>query len=513
MRDGRTWMALIMAAMSGLLGACAGGSGASIRHEGRPAGVVTMPLSGVYRATIVPPFDFIGPISGRISAEPKAGKGGGTTFVASTRPGIAWDMIGGVQGFLGSLFVPFIFPGGTIGTWNSSIPTGDAPGEGWFGVGGIKNAGVRTRIKAPDRPVELLVRDGRRVGLLLLEPDTPDSRPRTDYPALARSIGAAVRDHSYDAAATGSGPLRSYVKQVEHNAGVARDDVEFIFGLVAAARNHVKFTMPVAFPKGDPASRTPMEGWELAEVKPIRATFDEKNRIAWLRVDAFLYASDVDAAFDTILAWKPAAIMIDLRSCPGVTLASLRTLSWVMHEPVDAGVWFGSSRRDEMVKGVGGAPRVELASASGTEEVESVLEKQGAAHITVRPDPRAFSGPVAVLTSKRTSASAEPLVLALKSSGRAKVFGQPTVGKPFLSQPFDIGQGWVFWLAACDFRTAGGEGIPDTGIRPDFESSNRDVAVRAAERHLLAGTEPSPDPARDKAGNAVSPFEHPAPAH
>ena len=136
--------------------ACGACATTSIKHEGRPAGAVSVPLNGVYKATIIPPFDFIGPISGRISAQPTP-----TGFVASTRPDVAWDMIGGFQGLLGSLFVPFVFPGGTIGTWTSGVPDGDKPGEGWFGVGGIKSAGVRTRMIAPDKPIELVLASRR----------------------------------------------------------------------------------------------------------------------------------------------------------------------------------------------------------------------------------------------------------------------------------------------------------------------------------------------------------------
>lgn len=498
------WIAALLAVS--LLAGCAGSSGRAIRHEGRAAGAAhQFPLKGVYRATIIPPFDFIGPIAGRISAETTD-----TGFIASTRPGIAWDMIGGVQGFLGSIFVPFIFPGGTIGTWTSTIPEGETPGEGWFGVGGMKSVGVKTRIISADQPVELLVREGRRVGLLLIEPDNPDAPPTTDYPALADAIAATVSTHLYDPSLVATSPIRAYTRQVKSNAKLARDDVEFIFGTVAAGRNHIKFTMPLTFPKGNAESRRAMKDWDVAEVRPLRATFDEKSRIAWLRVDAFLSAHDVDAAFEKILAWNPAAIMIDLRSAPGVTLASLRTISWVAREPIEAGTWFNAARRVEVLSNPSSAPTFTLSSAASVEEIESALATGGAARIRITPDPRAFAGPVAVLTSKRTSASAESLACALQSSGRARLFGQSSAGKPLLSRPFDIGQGWAFWLAAADYRTPTGEPIPASGLKPDFESSNRDTAAKAAEKHLAeaAGVTLEPaKPSQPRSGSSIlSPF-------
>lgn len=458
-----------------------------VKYAGRPPGQVSLPLDGIYKATIIPPFDFIGPISGRISARPTE-----TGFVASTRPDIAWDMIGGVQGILGSLFVPFIFPGGTIGTWTSSIPEGDKPGEGWFGVGGIKSAGVHTRFISPDQPAELVTDNGRRVGLLKIEPDVPNGPPMNDYPPMAEAIEKAIGDRLYDSELVSKPSMHAYTEQVKYNARLARDDVEFIFGTVAAARNHIKFTIPLVFPKGDPRSRAAMADWNASEVAPIRATLDEKTGLATVRMDAFLKAEDVDRVFLQVLDWKPKGIIIDVRLAPGVTLASLRTLSWVIAEPIDTGVWFGPRQRAAALEGkFDGILRTEISSAASVAAAETILDIQGAVSITVLPESERFEGPVAILTSKRSSASVEPLVWAFKTSKRAGTYGQTTAGKPLLSRPIDIGSGWILWLAAADYRTPAGERLTDVGVKPDFEFATREAAQAAAEKRLLkeAGVE------------------------
>ncbi len=494
----------ILSLLASLAMLASGCGGPSVQHTGRSAGNISLPLDGVYRATIIPPFDFIGPISGRISAKPAKS---GTGFIASTRPDIAWDMIGGVQGILGSFFVPFIFPGGTIGTWTSGIPDGDKPGEGWFGVGGIKSAGVKTRIVSADKPAELVTDNGRRVGLLKIEPESPDSPPINNYPPLADAIEKAIGERLYDSALMSKPAMHAYTEQVKYNARMAKDDVEFIFGTVAAARNHIKFTMPLVFPKGDARSRAAMADWSASELAPIRATFDEKTGLATVRMDAFLHAEDVDRVFRQTLDWKPKGIIIDVRAAPGVTLASLRTLSWVIAEPIDTGVWFGPRQRAEALEGkFDNIPRAEISSAASVEEAEAILDTQGAVHITVRPDPERFTGPVAILTSKRSSASVEPLVWAFKASKRADSYGQATAGKPLLSRPIDIGSGWILWLAAADYRTPTNERLTDRGIKPNFEFSSREAAQAAAERRLLkdAGVEPPVAIASPRALNGTS---------
>lgn len=478
-----------------LVGACAS---TSVKHRGRPAGQIKLPLDGVYRATIIPPFDFIGPLSGRISAKPTP-----TGFVASSRPDIAWDMIGGVQGVLGSLFVPFIFPGGTIGTWTSGVPQDGKPGEGWFGVGGIKNAGVKTRMTAADRDVELLVQDGRRVGLLRLEPEVPDGPPLADYPALATNIIAAIQDKLYDRKLLDSVAIGAYSKQLKYNATIARDDVEFIFGAVSAARNYIKFTMPIAFRKGDPATRAAMTDWSASEIKTVRATFDAKTKIATFKSDAFLRAEDVDRVFEKIEEWKPKGLIIDLRSSPGVTLAALRVLNWVAKEDVAAGMWFGSAKRESTLGGTSISDEVVVTSAADIDRAERALDANGAVRVVVRPGKSSIRVPLAVLTSKRTSASAEVLAQILKQSCGATVFGQVTAGKPYLSRPIDIGQGWVLWLAAADYISPTGTRLNDTGVKPDVETP---APQQRAERWILKQLASEPVTAIDDASSVWAPF-------
>jgi C-terminal processing protease CtpA/Prc len=96
-----------------------------------------------------------------------------------------------------------------------------------------------------------------------------------------------------------------------------------------------------------------------------------------------------------------------------------------------------------------------------------------------------------VVISKRTTTSAEPLVWLLKGTGRAKLFGGTTAGRPMISRPTDIGQGWDFWLAAFDFKPAVGERSGDRGVEPQFETNGRGSARGVATAWLMSqGEEP-----------------------
>lgn len=451
-----------------------------VSFAGRPTGAVALPLSGVYKATVNAPL--VGPVSARISASPTA-----DGFIANSRPGVAWSMIGGLEGFLGQIFAPHLFPGGVIITWTSQNPGGGQPGEGWIGLGGIRSARARTRITSPGAPVEILAPDGRRVATMTLQPIAADGPPLDDYVALAAGVEEAVGLRLFDRSLVRSGQVRGYLSQLSRSAKSAQDDVEFIFGAVVAGRSNIGFALPLIFRRADLASHMAVsadddadDGEEVAGSATLRATLDPQTGIATLKVDAFLDAADVDRVFERIVAWEPKGLVIDLNTSPGVTLASLRAASWLLGSPTDAGSFFGPDRRDEALEAGAAAlfTRVELASPGSVAAVESAIDAIGAAMVVVMPAARVYQGPVAVLTSRRTSTSAEPLVRVLRDAGRVRVFGSSTAGKPQISRPIPIGTNWVLWLAACDYMTPSGERL-ERGVRPDVELS-KDQAKRAA---------------------------------
>jgi hypothetical protein len=429
-----------------------------------PALAASMPaaLQGPLKVTFTAPL--VGSITTRMTARPSA-----SGFIASTRSGIAWEFVGGVEGLLGRVFLPKLFPDGVILTWSSALPTGDSPATGHIGAGKFRSAAVTTRLTSFDSDIEILTPDGRRIATMRIEREDADAPPPSDYPALADRIATAFKAGVYDRSVASSFQAGRYLAQVRSSARIARDDVEFIFGSAIAGRN-VKSSLPLVLRNAE--MQAPGALAARGDLPTISVSFDPVTSIASLRFDAFLGAADVDAAFEEALAFDPAGLFIDLRNCPGVTLASLRVLSWVCDQPVDAGVFFGQRQRAAALKsGRTAFAEHAIDSASSIATIEAALDANGAARIRVQPVARAFHGPVAVRISSRTTTSAEPLADILKRTGRARIFGESTAGRPYLSRPLDIGQGWVLWLATCDYRGPAGERISAKGVRPDVEAA------------------------------------------
>lgn len=431
-----------------------------------------------------------GPVRGRMTFEALP-----DGFKANTRPGVAWDMVGGIEAVLGPVFMPFLFPKGMILVWSGTLPATDEqgriiPGEGTIGVGDFASLRVRAQFLSADQPVTIRLRDGRAVGALTLrKADPAEPPPRPDYPALARRVGDLLREHLYDRNLLETPGFKSAWRGFLRNAEKARDDAEFLFGGIIAFRSNLNTSMPLLYPSPTPDLSRPIIDDLDDPARTWRVEHNDRTGLTTLRFYAFLDPADVDQAMTQALTHEPRGLIIDLRRCPGITPASLRLASLLLTDRADVGVVFlrdrhADAERDPLppdTPSLGGTW-----SADAHARLESALDHAGMAALWVAPDHDAsarYDGPVAVLASRRTSASAELLVHVLKTARRAAVVGDSTAGRPMLAREFDAGQGWTLLVPSIDHRPAEGARLNGRGVEPDRRAPRN--APAAAERLFL----------------------------
>lgn len=432
------------------------------------------PLSGEYTATIH--TTFVGPIRARMIAEPTP-----DGFKANTPPGAAWVLIGGLEKVLGPLFAPYLFPSGMLVTWQSTLPTDSNPGDGTIGVGSISAFRAATSMPTPDGPIEIRWKDNRLIALLTLAPTNP-SNHFADYPALALAARDALPRYYFDPALARSRAVASYLDDLQSGAAASSDDLEFLFTAAFAARKHIaRHGTPLLYPLPTPDADRLFQG-KAKPPKPFRVSADSLSGISVLRIDAFVDDATTDAAITEALATSPRALILDLRTCPGIELTAFRAASSFFTSPVEAGAFFGPTDRDLWLRDdVSSATTLEFSTDSGGDEATTRLLTLGAARIRVQPKPDAYAGPLAVLTSRRTSSTAEALATLLVRSGRARSFGEPTAGRPLLSREVELGQGWAMRIAAFDYRPATGQRIGPKGEPPSTRCPREDALNLATE--------------------------------
>lgn len=408
-------------------------------------------------------------------------------FKANTPPNVAWSLVGGVEGSVGQVLMPFLFPRGMIFTWNSTLPRINTdgtitPGAGSIGVGTLDRLRVKTRIAAPGAPAEILFKEDRVMGTLTVHA-ARDAAPRTtNYPRVVEAIRDRMPDALYDASLARDPKMHTFLDDLANGAARARDDLEFMFAGAAAARKSIEFQMPLIFPEGpSPDAIQNLTMKALADNAYKAGPDNELPQVAVVRFDAFLSTSQVDEAM--ILALNSHAvprrgIILDLRTSTGVDVAAFRAAQWLISEPIDAGAYVGATMRDNGVA----LPRIELRTPSDYDLLVQTLERGGGADITIWPlsDGREFLGPVVVVTSDRTSSTSEALVAVLKRTSRVRLVGQTTAGRPLLSREVPLVDGWILRVAGYDL-------LAPVGADPGFKDNRgvKDASPSRDEGHSL----------------------------
>jgi hypothetical protein len=347
---------------------------------------------------------------------------------------------------------------------------------------------LETQFTSAEERVVVRTRDGRAMATITLTPAAAGPPPaRTDYPALAERTSELLRTQFFDPELVSSRAFESAMGSFRENAAKSWDDAEFIFGAIVSGRANSTTSLPLLYPRPDPAeSREVLAGIDNP-AKSYLVVEDAKTGFTTVRFYAFLDTAIVDEAFAAALGTAPRALILDLRQTPGVEPGAFRVASLLIGGPVEAGWLFTRTRRAEGLGDPAAAPHASVA-ASGREldtAVMSAVEADGLVKLTVMPDassPLRWGGPVVVLTSRRTSSSAELLADVLKRSGRAEIVGEPTAGRPMLSREFDPGHGWVLRVPAVDHAPAEGARLNGRGVTPDVRTSRNEAPTTAAKR-------------------------------
>lgn len=457
-------------------------------------------MDGYYDVTFH--TNFVGPISGRFIAESTE-----TGLKANTRPGIAWRLVGGLEKVLGPLFAPYIFPSGMILTWESTLPNAQGPGKGTIGPGTISRLRTATTLPSPEGPIEIRWRDDNRlIGLVSVRKvgeagqTPPQITPSVDYAALARSVEASLPRMIYDSALGTKGEFAAFATDLQEVATTAQDDVEFLVGCALAARKSVRTLFPLIYPEQTEDNAKLLASRTDAPT-PQRITFDDA--IATIRFDAFVEVEAVDLAFQEALAKNPRAIILDLRTCSGIELASLRAASWLFSSPVDGGTFFGQDARAKALSGTPAPHTINIDSGATTPALAESLRSYPHSAFQIIPAHTPFTGPVSLLTSRRTSSTAESLVSVLKTNKRVTHYGERTAGRPYLSTETSLGQRWMLRVAAFDYAPPSGPRFNNKGLVPD-RSTSASAAAKAASTDLRRelGLPPEPDRPATKSGAA-----------
>jgi C-terminal processing protease CtpA/Prc len=213
-----------------------------------------------------------------------------------------------------------------------------------------------------------------------------------------------------------------------------------------------------------------------------------EGKVAILTVNTMMgldTIEEIDDAYAEIAKHDTGALIIDLRENTGGAFAVRPLLAHLLSSPYAAGV-FVSQQWNANHHGPPSPAEMQAAAPWEGWSITAFwadVQENALTGISFTPATPVFTGPVYVLTSKRTASAAELATDALSGSGRALVIGENTAGEMLSQKIFDIPGGFHLSLPVADYYSVKNGRIEGAGIMPDIGTDAAD-AMKTALRQL-----------------------------
>lgn len=288
----------------------------------------------------------------------------------------------------------------------------------------------------------------------------------TDYPALYAALRSTIEANIYDQALLKTKDWRTFDKKTSKIAKRVKDDVEFFFGFSVLSQqlpfSHLNLLLMEETP-----SLTPDPHEHHVTIKAIDET------TAYLDVQSFGGTKqEMDSICSILLNGGFHTLIVDLRKNGGGGLDSALPFGEsIATDTVDAGYFVTNDWASKVSRPPAAAAFkvLPVAQERTTEAFIDALKNSEGRHLVLYPRADAFKGKVYILTSDRTASTCEPIVDALKRSGRATIVGENTAGAMLSATLFQVTGKYHLFLPIADYYNADLQRLDQVGVKPDIE--------------------------------------------
>lgn len=331
----------------------------------------------------------------------------------------------------------------------------------------------------------------KRLAIASLSLLTLAAQATNDTPASAWSardahaaIASTLRAHLFDPAQVDTPAYRSKMAEVEALAGAAPSREAFVAGFNAIWHKGPFSHVQLAVARGSAAQMADYVDGMTVGGKGARLGW--QGDVAILTVDTMMgrdTIEQIEAAYAAIASKHARAMVIDLRANEGGAFAVRPLVAHALSQPLDAGVflsarWFA---KGDPRPGLDEARALPAWDGWSLKSFWRDAQEQGLLRIRFAPMAPAYSGPIYVLTSKRTASAAELAADALQAGRRATLIGETTAGRMLSQKMYDVPGGLQLSLPIADYQSHHGGRIEGKGVRPDVEVEASQALSRALE--------------------------------
>lgn len=265
----------------------------------------------------------------------------------------------------------------------------------------------------------------------------------------------------------------------------ARDDIEVFLGFNMLAQK-LPFTHMFLFISQDDEDVSQDEQ-DLDQLKSKKATvtFEEKSEnTAYLLIKNFSTSkNELAEVFPGIIENKNYKnLIVDLRGNPGGGIdAAFEFANHITTEDTEVGYFVTNKLQYSGYEPELFTTLPEL-QPKNTKEFTNDLKTLGGVKLVFnKPNKPVFEGRIYILTNSKTGSTCEPIVYALKNSGRAIIIGEKTAGAMLAACPIEVHEKYTLMLPIADFFTYDGVRLDKVGVRPNIEVESDEALEKALE--------------------------------
>lgn len=278
-----------------------------------------------------------------------------------------------------------------------------------------------------------------------------------------------------------------------------KENEKYLSGSNEAARRRALFFRPFLFPAAfeltlDSGRRVSIDRrTQILRPSPPLATEGRilEGGVAYLKIPSFGEPVFQEKAVEFVRQNAGAkALIIDVRGngggvTPGKLISALMDKpyrDWVESTSANVGL-YGAYRQLQSVV----PPASQSESLKTTIELSSQLEQVQIylGNKTIQPDNPIYKGRVIILTNFDCASACEDLVMPLKTSGRAEVFGTATRGSTGQPYMYDFGNGMGFRISAKRAYLPDGSPFEGVGLTPTVLIEPTAAEIKAGKDTVL----------------------------
>lgn len=295
--------------------------------------------------------------------------------------------------------------------------------------------------------------------------------PLDDYPKIISEALDTAKTKIFNRDILETKEWKKFERKIKEKSSEFEDDIELVFAFYY-------------FASALPISHFALT--RIADKNTEQDTISEKHlilsqvsdSIGLLKISSFSgKAAEVDSIFSIIHDKDYKNLIVDLRNNSGGSVEAGMAFARYMVDSTTIGGIFLTQKWFNDHSNIPQANEYNLFPVFSDANYDLIIQgihREKGLVLVVEPNAQTYRGKLFIITNKNTASTCEPIVYALKESGRATLVGEKTAGAMLNGEQFKLPSGFSVFVPTADYYTVDGYRIDQNGVEPNIRVTKED---------------------------------------